>query len=89
MSDYKDLRFRFTAAAPEELARQVADAKALVGGFVVVYGRDGFGWWCSSPMSARQRSGLGFYELVDEVQAAYDAARDVAELEVADELEDA
>ncbi|MDG2571163.1 hypothetical protein P7L87_26780 [Vibrio parahaemolyticus] len=88
MRDYKVV-FTFTGATPEELARQVKEAKALVDGFAVAYGRDGFGWWCSSTASARQRSGLGFYELVEEVQAAYDAACDVAELEAADELEDA
>jgi hypothetical protein len=85
----RDYRFMFTAATPGELARQVEEAKALVDGFVVAYGRDSFGWWCSSPSSARQRSGLGFFELVEEVQAAYDAACDDAESEALDALEDA
>jgi len=84
-----DLRFTFTATAPDQLAREVEDAKGLVEVFVVSYGRDTFGWWCSSRASARQRSGLGFYDLVQEIQAAYDAARDEVESEAAEELEDA
>lgn len=83
----KDLRFTFTAVMPDQLVAQISDAKVLVREFTVQYGHDPLGWWCSSPVIARHRSGLSFYELVEEVQAEYDAARDDAESEALDELE--